>query len=103
MSRQAIEGKKKAISGIFWLVSFIVFIILFTYSSLNLKNIDYGYRMQKLTIKERALQEEIDKLKAQRAMLLNLKRVERIVMDKLGYQYPEPGQIIKVKSPKKKK
>ncbi len=103
MSRKPKDEKKKSISGIFWLVSFIVFIILFTYSSLNLKNIDYGYKMQELTKKERALQEEIDKLKAQRAMLLNLKRVEKVVMEKLGYQYPDPGQFIKVKTGKEKK
>ncbi len=96
------EEQKKGIGGIFWLVGFVVFIILFTYSSLNLKNIDYGYQKQKLMLEEKNLQEEIDKLKAQRAMLLNLKRVETIVIEKLGYQYPKRCQIINAVSAEKK-
>jgi len=83
------------------LVGFIAFIILFTYSSLNLKNIDYGYERQKLLEQEKELQEEIDKLKAQRAMLLNLKRVEKIVTEKLGFQYPNQDQIVMVESEKR--
>jgi cell division protein FtsL len=39
---------------------------------------------------------EIDRLRAQKASLLNLERLEKIAMEKLGYQYPEAGQIIKV-------
>lgn len=87
---------KRPISGVFLLISFIIFVLLFTYSSLNLKNIDFGYRMQDLMAQEKKLKEEIDKLKARRAKLLNLERVERIVKRKLGYQFPEPHQLIKV-------
>ena len=88
--------KKKTSTGVFILVAFIVFILVFTYLSLNLKNIDFGYEMQELMGKEKLLKEEIDKLKAKKAELLNLERVEKEVMTKLGYQYPEPDQFIKV-------
>ncbi len=73
-----------------------VFLLLFFYSSLNLKNIDYGYEMQELLARETALREEIDKLSAERASLLNLQRVEAVAIGRLGYQYPESSQIIKV-------
>jgi len=88
--------KKKTPTGVFILVAFIVFILVFTYLSLNLKNIDFGYEMQALMGKEKLLKEEIDKLKARKAELLNLERVEKKVMSQLGYQYPEPDQFIKV-------
>lgn len=88
--------KKKSSNSVFVLIAFIVFILVFTYLSLNLKNIDFGYEMQELMEKEKVLQEEIDKLRAQKAELLNLDRVEKIVMKKLNYQYPEPDQFIKV-------
>jgi cell division protein FtsL len=52
--------------------------------------------MQKLLQAQKSLQEEIDKLKAEKATLLNLDRVEKEVMKKLGYRYPEPEQLIKI-------
>jgi cell division protein FtsL len=80
-----------------WLpVSIAAFILIFSYLSLNLKNIDFGYEMQELTEKETALKEQINKLKAEKASLLNLERVEDIVINKLNYQYPESDQFIKV-------
>lgn len=88
--------KKKSSNSVFILIAFIVFILVFTYLSLNLKNIDFGYELQELMEQEKNLREEIDKLKAQKAKLLNLERVEDIVIKKLGYQYPEPDQFIKV-------
>jgi cell division protein FtsL len=88
--------KKKTSTGVFIFVAFIVFILVFTYLSLNLKNIDFGYEMQELMEKEKLLKEEIDKLKAKQAELLNLERVEQKVIKELGYQYPEPDQFIKV-------
>ncbi|MCK4836072.1 MAG: cell division protein FtsL [Candidatus Aminicenantes bacterium] len=88
--------KKQSISGIFVLIAFFVFILLFTYSSLNLKNIDYGYKMQKLLQAQKKLKEEIDKLRAKKATLLNLERVEKVVMKELGYRYPEAEQFIKI-------
>ena len=90
------KKKEKSSIGILVLISLIMFILFFTYSSLNLKNIDYGYHIQDLINYEKKLREEIDKLRTERAFLLNLKRIEKIVMTKLGYQYPEPDQIIKV-------
>lgn len=69
---------------------------MFTFSSLNLKNIDYGYRIQELLESKKKLEEGIDQLKSIKASLLNLERVENIVMKKLSYQYPEPDQFIKV-------
>jgi hypothetical protein len=88
--------KKQPISGIFILIAFMVFILLFTYSSLNLKNIDYGYRMQKLIQQQKTLMEEIDKLRAAKAQLLTLDRIEQVVMNKLGYRYPKSEQFIKI-------
>ncbi len=87
---------KQSVSGIFILVTFMVFILLFTYSSLNLKNIDYGYKMQKLIQHQKILMEEIDKLKANKAKLLNLDRIEKVVMNQLGYRYPKSEQFIKI-------
>jgi cell division protein FtsL len=88
--------KNAGVNGVLVLVTFLGFLLLFTYMSLNLKTIDFGYEMQELLFKEKKIKEEIDKLRAEKARLLNLKRVERLVIDKLGYQYPEPGQFIKV-------
>ena len=82
--------------GILALITLIAFILLFAYMSLNLKTIDFGYEMQELADKEQKLHEEIAKLKSDKAQLLNLERVERIVTTELGYQYPEPDQFIKV-------
>jgi cell division protein FtsL len=94
---QSIKTKKaKLPGGMLVLMTVIVFILLFTYLSLNLKTIDFGYELQELIELRNQLQEEIDKLKSDKARLLNLERVEKVVMEKLGYQYPEPGQFIKV-------
>ena len=78
------------------LTAFILFTLLFTYSSLNLRNTDYGYEKQKLIKKKKELVESIDVLSARKAVLLDLARVERIVVQKLGYDYPKKDQIIKV-------
>ncbi|MEN8153615.1 MAG: cell division protein FtsL [Acidobacteriota bacterium] len=88
--------KKKAPIKLIAVVALVSFLLLFTYSSLNLKNIDYGYEEQKLLEKERILKEEIDILNARRSRLLDLERVEKIAQKKLGYVYPEKKQIIKV-------
>ena len=88
--------KKKSSIGMWVVVTLILFLFLFSYLSLNLKNVDFGYEMQELRQYERQLKEEINQLKARKASLLNLERVEDIVINKLGYQYPEPGQLIKV-------
>ena len=88
--------KKQSSLKVVILVTAVLFILLFTYSSLNLKNIDYGYEMQELIRYEKALNEEIDKLHAEKARLLNLNRVEDIALRKLGYQYPKPHQFIRV-------
>lgn len=78
------------------LVTVIVFILVFTYLNFNLSSIDSGYEMQELFEKEQELKEEITRLQAEKASLLNLDRVEKVVIDKLGYQYPQPDQFIKV-------
>jgi cell division protein FtsL len=94
---QPINTKKaKLPGGMLVLVTVIVFILLFTYLSLNLKTIDFGYELQELMELRDQLQEEIDKLKSDKARLLNLERVEKEVMQKLRYQYPQPDQFIKV-------
>jgi cell division protein FtsL len=77
-------------------LAFFIFAVLFIYSSLNLKNVDLGYLQHELLQQEKRLRAEIDQLQAQRASLLNLERMEKIAMEKLGYQYPQPGQVIKV-------
>jgi hypothetical protein len=88
--------KKESSTGIFVLITFIAFILLFTYLSLNLKNLDYGYELQELVTKEKRLKEEIDILKAKKARLMSLEEVERKVLKDLKYQYPRPEQFIKV-------
>jgi len=78
------------------ILAFFIFVILFTYSSLNLKNVDLGYQQHELLQQEKKMRAEIDRLQAQKALLLNLERMEKIAMEELGYQYPETDQIIKV-------
>jgi cell division protein FtsL len=78
------------------ILAFFIFVVLFIYSSLNLKNVDLGYLQHELLQHENRLRAEIDQLRAQRASLLNLERMEKIAVEKLGYQYPQPGQVIKV-------
>ena len=80
------------------LTAIVLFILLFTYSSLNLRNTDYGYEKQRLLNKKRELKEEIDILSAKKATLLELDRVEKIVVRDLGYVYPGKDQVIKVYS-----
>jgi len=74
----------------------VLFTLLFTYSSLNLRNTDYGYEKQKLINKKKVLKEEVDALSARKATLLALERVEKIAINKLGYGYPKKSQIVKV-------
>jgi cell division protein FtsL len=87
---------RKTSGGLWVLTAVIVLIFIFSYLSMNLKSVDYGYEMQELFQHERVLKEEINILRAEKASLLNLERVEDIVIHKLGYQYPESGQFIKV-------
>lgn len=77
-------------------LAFFIFVVLFIYSSLNLKNVDLGYRQHELLLAEQRLRLEIDSLQARKAELLNLERMERIARKELGYQYPQAGQIIQV-------
>ncbi len=89
--------KKKSNYGkLIALTAFVLFTLLFTYSSLNLRNTDYGYEKQRLKNRKKELKETIDLLSAKKAILLDLGRVERIVVQKLGYDYPKKGQIIKI-------
>jgi len=74
----------------------VALFLLFIFSSLNLKSIDYGYMIQELIERQAALKEDIDRLRAQRSELLNLERIERIATCQLGYGYPQPGQVISV-------
>jgi len=77
-------------------LAFFIFLVLFIYSSLNLKNVDLGYQQHELLLAEKNLRLEIDALRARKAELLNLERMEKVAREELGYQYPEAGQIIKV-------
>ena len=88
--------EKKSVLPAFILFLAIIFIILFTYLSLNLKSIDYGYKTQELLKQQKLLISEIDKLKAEKEQLLNLERVEKIAIKTLKYKYPRPDQFIKV-------
>jgi len=92
MSKQG----KSLVSFRLAILAFFIFAILFIYSSLNLKNVDLGYQEHELLQQEKKMRAQIDQLQAQKALLLNLERMEKIAIEKLGYQYPEPGQIIKV-------
>ena len=77
-------------------LAFFIFLVLFIYSSLNLMNVDLGYRQHELLLAEGRLRQEIDSLLARKAGLLSLERAERIAREDLGYQYPQAGQIVKV-------
>lgn len=81
-----------------WIVflTLLIFLVLFSFSSLNLKTIEYGYQLQSLRQQMKSLQEELDKLQARRALLMNLERIESVAVEKLGFHYPGNGQIIKV-------
>lgn len=86
---------KKSTIGLLVLIGALVLALIFIYLSLNLQSRDLGYRVQELIEKEKRLKEEIDRLKAKKASLLDLGRVEAEVTGKLHYQYPEPNQVIK--------
>lgn len=88
--------KKKYFGRIIIVFSIIIFFLLFTYSSLNLKNIDYGYEQQKMILEQERLQEEIDILEAKKAKLTELGRIEKRVKSRLGYVYPSGKQIIRI-------
>lgn len=90
------ERNERVPRGVLAFVAVVTFLLIFTYLSLNLKTVDFGYEMQELVQYREKLKIEIDKLKAQKAILLNLERVEKKVINQLGYQYPEPDQFIKV-------
>lgn len=90
------ENKSPKTGGMMVVTSLIAFILIFTYLSLNLKNIDTGYEIQELNIQTKKLNEELDRLKSKKATLLNLHRVEKEVVEKLYYQYPESAQIIRI-------
>lgn len=77
-------------------LAFFIFLVLFVYSSLNLRIVDLGYRQHELLQAEARLHLEIDSLRAQKAGLLSLERMEKVACEELGYQYPEAGQIIKI-------
>ncbi len=77
-------------------LAFFIFLVLFIYSSLNLMNVDLGYRQHELLLAEGRLRQEIDSLLARKAGLLSLERAERVAREELGYQYPQAGQIVKV-------
>jgi cell division protein FtsL len=74
----------------------IIFLIIFTYLSMNLKSRHHGYEIENLTMRQSKLKNEIDKLLVKKERLLNLERVERIVINELHYQVPVPEQILKV-------
>ena len=80
-------------------IGMITFILIFTYLSLNLKNVSSGYEMQELVLYREKMTAEIAQLTSQKAQLLNLNRVEKEVIEKLGYQYPEADQFIKIYEP----
>lgn len=91
-----VKANKKPSSGTWFLVTLLAVVILFGYLTMNLKTVDYGYEMQELRQQQRRLKEDINRLKAQKASLMNLDQVEKRVIDDLGYRYPESHQFIKV-------
>ena len=66
------------------MLAFFIFLVLFIYSSLNLKNVDLGYRQHELLLAEERLRQEIDSLQARKAGLLNLERMERVASGGTG-------------------
>ncbi|MCU0237234.1 MAG: hypothetical protein MUC72_09150 [Acidobacteria bacterium] len=91
------NGRRRSRSALrLAVLAFFIFLVLFVYSSMNLMNVDLGYRQHELLLAEGRLKLEIDTLLARKAGLLSLERTERVAREELGYQYPEPGQIVKV-------
>lgn len=82
--------------GIVFLSVVVIFLLLALYLNLNLSSINCGYQLQRLSKEREVIREEIDQLRAKRAALLNLQRVEDVVIGKLSYQYPRGDQYIKV-------
>jgi len=87
---------KKSTIGLLILIGILVLVLIFVYLNLNLKSRELGFQFQNLIEKEKKLEKEIDRLRAKKAELLDLGRVETEVTQKLHYQYPEPDQFIKV-------
>jgi len=93
MKPAPVRRRRNAAVAVF--VTFMLFVLLFTYSSLNLKNIDFGYKMQALKQQVEVLQIEIDKLRAERAFLVSLDRVDRLARSRLGLAPPSQDQVIR--------
>lgn len=88
--------RKSPISRLWYIGIAIGALLLFSYLTLNLRAVAYGYEMEALRKEEQRLNEEIIRLKANKAQLLNLERVEKEVTEKLGYGYPKTDQFIKI-------
>ena len=82
--------------GTVFLSVVIIFLLLAAYLNLNLTSINCGYQLRRLDNERSGLREEIDQLRARKAALLNLQRVEDVVTKRLSYQYPQGDQYIKV-------
>jgi len=82
--------------GVIFLSVLVIFLLLALYLNLNLSSINYGYQLQRLSNERDSVREEIDQLLARKASLLNLQRVEDVVVGQLNYQYPQGDQYIKV-------
>lgn len=82
--------------GTVFLSVVIIFLLLAVYLNLNLTSINCGYQLRRLDNERSGLREEIDQLRARKAALLNLQRVEDVVTKRLSYQYPQGDQYIKV-------
>jgi len=82
--------------GTVFLSVVLIFFLLAVYLNLNLDSINCGYELRRLENERDGLNEEIDQLRAQKAALLNLQRVEEVATKRLSYQYPQSDQYIKV-------
>jgi len=85
-------NKKEKILNLFFVLLFSLLIVL-TYIFFHTENLRIGYEIENLRKEKERLKEEIEILKVERAMLRNLKRVEKIARD-LGMKEIGKNQIV---------
>jgi cell division protein FtsL len=85
-------NKKEKILNLFFVLLFSLLIVL-TYIFFHTENLRIGYEIENLRKEKERLKEEIEILKVERAMLRNLKRVEKIARD-LGMKEIGKNQIM---------
>ena len=74
---------------------------LFTYGWQYYQWIQYGYRIEEARKQKDQLAEIRHRLRLERAMLRNPQRIDTIARTHLGMVVPEPGQVVRLRSPER--